>query len=258
MTFFGRTASCASENGIRNVWRSFEGMDTVPSLFDRAPMESNPTSPTFERERPRLCAIVITKNEEQNIQGCLESVRWADEIVVVDAESVDRTVQTARRYTDKVFVRSWPGFGPQKNFAMDQTTAEWILVVDADERVTDTLQQEIRRVLQAGPASDVAGFEIPRRNFFYGRWIRGGRGAVGIVGASTGTGGRAGLAGLGRGPAVGRPRGALRRPVHDRGGVRLRRPVLRDGAAVDRADLGRGPDGAADDGAVGCRRLRPG
>jgi len=174
MTFFGRTASCASENGIRNVWRSFEGMDTVPSLFDRAPMEKNPTSLTFERERPRLCAIVITKNEEQNIQGCLESVRWADEIVVVDAESVDRTVQAARRYTDKVFVRSWPGFGPQKNFAMDQATSEWILVVDADERVTDTLQQEIRRVLQAGPASDVAGFEIPRRNFFYGRWIRGG------------------------------------------------------------------------------------
>ncbi len=121
-----------------------------------------------------LCVVVITKNEEQNIQGCLESVRWADEIVVVDAESVDRTVQTARRFTDKVFVRSWPGFGPQKNFAMDQTTAEWILVVDADERITEASQQEIRLLLNDGVDSDVVGFEIPRKNFFYGRWIRGG------------------------------------------------------------------------------------
>jgi (heptosyl)LPS beta-1,4-glucosyltransferase len=126
------------------------------------------------RKRPAIAVVIITLNEERNLGESLESVRWADEIVVVDAQSVDRTVEIARQYTDKVFVRSWPGFGPQKNFAMDQATAEWILVVDADERVTDTLQQEIRRVLQAGPASDVAGFEIPRRNFFYGRWIRGG------------------------------------------------------------------------------------
>lgn len=125
-------------------------------------------------ERPTLTAIVITLNEERNLRDCLESVRWTDQIVVVDAQSTDRTVEIARQYTDKVFVRPWPGFGPQKNFAMDQTCAEWVLVVDADERVTPPLREEILRVISAGPPTDVAGFEIPRRNFFYGRWIRGG------------------------------------------------------------------------------------
>ncbi|MBI3808160.1 MAG: glycosyltransferase family 2 protein, partial [Nitrospirae bacterium] len=117
---------------------------------------------------------MITKDEERNMAACLESLTWADEIVVVDAYSTDRTVEAAKQYTDRVFVRAWPGFGPQKNFGMDQTDAEWILVVDADERVPDPLRDEILRVIRAGVPADVAGFEIPRRNFFYGRWIRGG------------------------------------------------------------------------------------
>jgi len=125
-------------------------------------------------KRPVLAVVIITLNEERNLGGCLESVRWVDEIVVVDAQSVDQTVDIARRYTNKVFVRSWPGFGPQKNFAMDQTSADWVLIVDADERVTDSLRREILELLRAGQPPDVAGFEIPRRNFFYGQWIRGG------------------------------------------------------------------------------------
>ncbi|MEW6544047.1 MAG: glycosyltransferase family 2 protein [Nitrospirota bacterium] len=118
-----------------------------------------------------IAAVVITKDEERNIAGCLESLRWADEIVVVDAESLDRTVEIAKAYTDRVFVRPWPGYGPQKNFGMDQTQADWILIVDADERITDPLREEIQTVLRNGPPPDLAGFEIPRRNFFYGRWI---------------------------------------------------------------------------------------
>lgn len=121
-----------------------------------------------------IAAIIITKDEERNIADCLESLAWADERIVVDAESRDRTVDIANTYTPRVFVRSWPGYGPQKNFGIDQSTADWILIVDADERVTTPLREEICRLMEAGPPSDVAGYEIPRRNFFYGRWIEGG------------------------------------------------------------------------------------
>lgn len=122
----------------------------------------------------KIAAIVITKDEERNIAACLESLRWADEILVVDACSGDRTIEIARSYTDHVFVRPWPGFGPQKNFAIDRAKGDWVLIVDADERVTEPLREEILSLLRDGPPPDVGGFEIPRRNFFYGRWIRGG------------------------------------------------------------------------------------
>jgi glycosyltransferase involved in cell wall biosynthesis len=121
-----------------------------------------------------IAAIVITKNEERNIMACLESLAWADERIVVDACSTDRTGEIAQAGGARVFVRPWPGFGPQKNFGIDQTQAEWILIVDADERIPEPLQKEVQAVLRAGPSLDVAGYEIPRRNFFYGRWIRGG------------------------------------------------------------------------------------
>ena len=96
-----------------------------------------------------IAAVVITKDEEGNIADCLDSVRWADELIVVDAESRDRTVEVARRYTSQVFVRPWAGYGPQKNFGIDQAHTDWILVVDADERVTDQLRQEIQDLLAA-------------------------------------------------------------------------------------------------------------
>jgi len=121
-----------------------------------------------------IAAVIITKDEERNIGACLESVQWADERIVVDAESRDRTVELARRQATQVHVRPWPGYGPQKNFGMEQARAEWILIVDADERITPALREEIQAVLKAGPPAELSGFEIPRRNFFYGRWIRGG------------------------------------------------------------------------------------
>lgn len=120
-----------------------------------------------------VAAVIITNNEEHNIAACLESVRWADERIVVDACSTDRTAETARSHTDRVFVRPWPGYGPQKNFAIDQATSDWVLVLDADERVTDPLRDEILGVLPSAH-SDTAAYEIPRRNYFYGRWIQGG------------------------------------------------------------------------------------
>jgi len=126
-----------------------------------------------------IAAIVITKNEERNIAACLECLKWVDEVIVVDAESSDRTVELAKAYTPNVFVRAWPGYGPQKNFAMAKATADWILIVDADERVTDELREEIQGVLRKSPSpsrgerSDVVAYRIPRRNYYYRRWIRG-------------------------------------------------------------------------------------
>jgi (heptosyl)LPS beta-1,4-glucosyltransferase len=105
----------------------------------------------------RLTVTVIAWNEEERLRACLESVAWADEIVVVDAESTDKTVQIAREFTDKVSVRVWPGFATQKNFAIEQASGEWILSLDADERVTSELRERIRAILAAdGPADGYA------------------------------------------------------------------------------------------------------
>lgn len=120
----------------------------------------------------KIAAVVITKDEERNIAACLDSLRWADEIIVVDACSSDRTVEIAKRYTDRVFIRLWPGYGAQRNFSVEQAKSEWVLVIDADERVTDSLKEEIQGIFRQGPPADVAGFAVPRQNFFYGKWIR--------------------------------------------------------------------------------------
>lgn len=121
-----------------------------------------------------IAAVVITNNEERNIAACLESLQWADEIIVVDACSTDRTAEIARGYTDRLFVRAWPGYAAQRNFGIAQAKSEWILIVDADERVPPELKEEILQVIKAELPPDLACFEIPRRNFFYGRWIQGG------------------------------------------------------------------------------------
>src|ERR1044072_2875091 len=105
----------------------------------------------------KISAIVITFNEEQNIRAALDSLRWADEIIVVDSESVDRTVEIARRFTDQIYVRPWPGYSAQKNFAAQQASFEWIFSLDADERVSDKLARELEQVKQ-GSEPAAAGF----------------------------------------------------------------------------------------------------
>jgi len=117
----------------------------------------------------KISAIVITYNEEKNIRRCLESLSWADEIVVVDSGSEDRTLSIAREFTDKVFTQEWLGFARQKGFACGLASFEWILNVDADEVVTRELAQEIREKAEA--FSEVEGFWIRRRSKFLGRWI---------------------------------------------------------------------------------------
>ena len=117
-----------------------------------------------------ISAILIAKNEEHNISECLSTVAWADEIVVVDAGSTDATVLKAKDFTKKVYVRPWEGYGAAKNFALTQTSSDWILWLDADERVSDSLKEEIRRVLTSGPRSEAA-FSVPRKASFLGHWI---------------------------------------------------------------------------------------
>jgi glycosyltransferase involved in cell wall biosynthesis len=119
---------------------------------------------------PRLSVVVITLDEEAHIRRCLESVAWADEVVVVDAESRDKTVQIAHEFTDRVISRPWPGFAAQKNFALAQTTADWILSLDADEEASPELRDEIGAVIAEAGACD--GYAVRRRNVFLGRWIR--------------------------------------------------------------------------------------
>jgi glycosyltransferase involved in cell wall biosynthesis len=119
---------------------------------------------------PKLTVTVITRNESANIEAALASVVWADEIVVVDSNSTDDTVAIARRFTPRVVVRDWPGYSSQKNIAAEQASHDWILSLDADERVTPALADEIRGVLGEEPAC--RGYRIPRVSHYLGRWIR--------------------------------------------------------------------------------------
>ena len=118
----------------------------------------------------RLSVAVITANEEERLRACLESVAWADEIVVIDAESHDKTVQIAREFTDHVLVRPWPGFAAQKNAALAETTGDWVLSLDADETVSAALRAEIEAIVRGGGACD--GYAVPRRNIFWNRWVK--------------------------------------------------------------------------------------
>jgi glycosyltransferase involved in cell wall biosynthesis len=118
----------------------------------------------------KVSVTVITKNEAADIGHALRSVAWADEIVVVDAESTDDTVRIARRYTDRVISRAWPGYIAQKNYAASIASHDWILSLDADERVTSELAAEIKEALVAAAAH--AAFRIPRVTWHLGRWIR--------------------------------------------------------------------------------------
>ena len=118
----------------------------------------------------RLSVTVIALNEEANIVPCLESVRFADEIVVVDTGSTDRTVELARSFTDRIFSTDWRGFAGTKNFALEQARMEWVFSLDADERVPEGLRQEILNIVKAD--DPLAGYKIPRKNYVGGRWIR--------------------------------------------------------------------------------------
>lgn len=117
----------------------------------------------------RVSVVIITKNEESNINDCLESVKWADEIVVVDSLSTDRTIEIAKKYTGKIFVKPFKNYSDQRNFANQQASCPWILAIDADERVTANLKAEIRQVLKQDTC---VGYWIPCLDYMFGKLIR--------------------------------------------------------------------------------------
>jgi glycosyltransferase involved in cell wall biosynthesis len=119
--------------------------------------------------RPTVSAAVICLDEEKNVAACLESLAWCDEIVVVDSGSRDRTVEIARKHATRVLHHDWPGYVAQKNWALDQTTGDWVLCVDADERCTPALRDAIQAALRGDPPE--AGFAVRRHVFYLGRWI---------------------------------------------------------------------------------------
>jgi glycosyltransferase involved in cell wall biosynthesis len=120
----------------------------------------------------KLSVTVITRDEEAQIGACLESVRWADEIVIVDTGSADHTLEICAKYTPHVYSRAWQGYAQAKNAALELATGDWILSLDADERASDGLHAEIA-TLQRQPMTTCAnGYAVPRRNYLWGRWLR--------------------------------------------------------------------------------------
>ena len=120
----------------------------------------------------RISATIIVRNEADNIEAVCRSVAWADEIVVVDSDSTDGTIEIARRFTDKIYNREFQGYKDKHEFADSKATGDWIFWIDADERVTPELQASIETLRNADDSSNTAGYEIARRTFFLDKWIR--------------------------------------------------------------------------------------
>jgi glycosyltransferase involved in cell wall biosynthesis len=118
-----------------------------------------------------LSVVIITRNEEGQVRECLESCAFADEVVVVDSFSTDRTVDICRDHTVRVIQEQWRGFGRQKNFAIEQAKGPWIFNLDADERITPALRAEIEAITAADEPQP-AGYYVARRNYFGDRWVR--------------------------------------------------------------------------------------
>ncbi|MBI5676092.1 MAG: glycosyltransferase family 2 protein [Nitrospirae bacterium] len=118
----------------------------------------------------KITAAIITFNEEKDIARCLEHLKWADDIVIVDSFSEDRTVDICKKYTDKIYQQKWLGFGRQRNHAIHLVDTEWVLCVDADEVVPKELAEEIREAINSN--QDFEGYEIRLKNYFLGKPLR--------------------------------------------------------------------------------------
>jgi glycosyltransferase involved in cell wall biosynthesis len=125
----------------------------------------------MDTTRDTISVIVITRNEESNIVECLQSVSWVNEIVVVDSQSTDRTVELAKQCAQKIIVAEWQGYAAAKNTALEHATSEWILWLDADERVTHDLASEIQSIV-CNSSELYDAYEVARRAYFIGKWIK--------------------------------------------------------------------------------------
>lgn len=121
-------------------------------------------------ETPLISTCIISFNEEDRIRDCLESVKWTDEIIVVDSYSTDKTVEICKEYTDKVFLHKWPGYVEQKNYALDKASNNWVLCLDADERIPEELANKIYEELNTA-SGKYNGFFFRRHSYYMDRLI---------------------------------------------------------------------------------------
>ncbi len=124
--------------------------------------------------RKTISCVMIVLNEESNVRKALESVQWMDQIIVVDAYSQDGTVAICQEYTSQVLLRKWTGAPDQRNYAIQHATCDWVFNLDADESVLPQLREELEAVLTSPNPPVYEGYFIPRRNFYYGKWVQGG------------------------------------------------------------------------------------
>ncbi|MCL7487664.1 MAG: glycosyltransferase family 2 protein [Desulfobulbaceae bacterium] len=124
-----------------------------------------------EEVRIPISVVIITKNEEEKLPGCLESISFADDVVVVDSGSSDRTVEIAKSYGARVFVEPWQGFSYQKQFAVDHGMYDWVFILDADERIPEETASQLSQILKES-CLDVNGFSFRRKNYFHGSWVK--------------------------------------------------------------------------------------
>jgi len=120
--------------------------------------------------KKKVSVVIVTKNEESNISECIKSVFWADEIIVVDSGSKDRTCDISRKLGADVIERDWIGYADQKNFAINQTKNNWVLSLDADEIISEELRKILYSILEKD--SIYKGYKFPRKNIFFGKWMR--------------------------------------------------------------------------------------
>lgn len=139
--------------------------------MDASPVERRKTTKAIKRKMNNLSVVIITHNEEKDISDCLESVSWAGEVIVVDSLSDDRTVQLCRERGAQVLENSWRGYAVNKNLGIEAAQGEWILSIDADERVTPELAREIEAVIE-GDNQGQDGYLIPMKFYFLGHWMR--------------------------------------------------------------------------------------
>ena len=134
-------------------------------------LNSRGSSKKFSGEymMPEIGVLLLTYNEEKNIENCLESVKWVERIVIVDSYSEDNTLEIAENYNVEIYQKEFNDFSSQRNFGIQKLDTSWVLVIDADERVTSVLKEEILRIISEG---NKKAYKIPRKNYFLGKWIK--------------------------------------------------------------------------------------
>lgn len=120
---------------------------------------------------PTLSALLITRNEERNVEACLQSLTWTDQIVVVDSGSIDKTCEIASRYTNQVVFHEWSDHSAQLNYGQTLASGDWILRIDADERVTPALRSEIQAILRGAQPSQFDAYRLPIRDWMFGKFV---------------------------------------------------------------------------------------